>query len=564
MVGLFVSNSYSKPKFSHFQVDNPHAPHLNGITMALKRFLLIATACSLFVGCKSVPFESLADYRAAQERERLQCVTKMLNLSSADTASLFVDFALRDGQESSILQRQIAETTFRKWITLAVPILHGSYNVAAYRKARPDIQGDIRTYLVNRLPWDYSANEELFRTFLKQKADSVNEYLFEFDLKPGDHPADCWKQNPQHARSLLFLLEMCDNGVFRYAHFRKLTCEERSKLLLTYSLHSRSKDLPAGRRDALTYMNELTDRCIKWQSDCEKGITESASPLPADRSTMSEVISWFMGHVSSSPGGFPDSFGINWSMHTTSNMKELQYDDDTSTRFRVFLNPDPSMYQTFCNKQFTPVLYGFSSRTSKLEWVRYAGRGKKQFDDLCNCLDQSFGRGRPSADQDRPNLEWQMPSTATVLLRWNEGSYNTFAFTVIRDISGAGGESFSKMPEKRSSINSGKNVTGSKRVRFARGATSTIIRDGVSCGTRVSFVLGAKQGQKMVLSLLHDNEGVVRFSLSSKDHLIVSDITEWKGTLDSNGDYSLSVYCTRNDPDEAEPAYYEIYVEIEP
>ena len=87
-----------------------------------------------------------------------------------------------------------------------------------------------------------------------------------------------------------------------------------------------------------------------------------------------------------------------------------------------------------------------------------------------------------------------------------------------------------------------------QRIRFARGTHSETVRGRVSRDTAMLYIVGAKAGQSMTVTM--DGDAKTRFDLSGpKDtsgQAIASGETEWSGTLPDDGDYKLFVFTEGN------------------
>jgi len=87
-----------------------------------------------------------------------------------------------------------------------------------------------------------------------------------------------------------------------------------------------------------------------------------------------------------------------------------------------------------------------------------------------------------------------------------------------------------------------------QRIRFARGTHSETVRGKVSRDAAMLYIVGAKAGQSMTVTL--DGDAKTRFDLSGhKDtsgQAISSGETEWSGTLPDDGDYKIFVFTEGN------------------
>ena len=94
------------------------------------------------------------------------------------------------------------------------------------------------------------------------------------------------------------------------------------------------------------------------------------------------------------------------------------------------------------------------------------------------------------------------------------------------------------------------------RVNFDRGSTSTIIKNAVVRGTRDTYLLGAKKGQQMNLTITSLENNAVFDVVSPNGKTLKQEVENWSGKLPANGDYQIVVGGTRGN------ASYELNVEI--
>ena len=105
-----------------------------------------------------------------------------------------------------------------------------------------------------------------------------------------------------------------------------------------------------------------------------------------------------------------------------------------------------------------------------------------------------------------------------------------------------------------------KETTGARkpvRVNFASGANSTTIKQSVIRGERDTYLLGAKQGQQMNLTITSLENNAVFDVTASDGKTIKQEARTWNGKLPVNGDYQIVVGGTRGN------ATYELTVEIQ-
>lgn len=89
-----------------------------------------------------------------------------------------------------------------------------------------------------------------------------------------------------------------------------------------------------------------------------------------------------------------------------------------------------------------------------------------------------------------------------------------------------------------------------KRVRFARGRTTTTLKNSVVRGTRDRYLVGAREGQKMSVSITSvEQNAVFTIHAPSNDTLEgageAHDAKSWSGRLPESGDYVIEVGGTR-------------------
>ncbi|MBD2129116.1 hypothetical protein NDI39_03265 [Microcoleus sp. ZQ-A2] len=95
-----------------------------------------------------------------------------------------------------------------------------------------------------------------------------------------------------------------------------------------------------------------------------------------------------------------------------------------------------------------------------------------------------------------------------------------------------------------------------RRIQFARGASSAVVEDAVVRGTRDTYLLGAKAGQKMTLSITSVENNAVFDIISPKQKLLKQEATSWSTLLPATGNYRIVVGGTRGN------ATYKLRVEI--
>jgi hypothetical protein len=86
------------------------------------------------------------------------------------------------------------------------------------------------------------------------------------------------------------------------------------------------------------------------------------------------------------------------------------------------------------------------------------------------------------------------------------------------------------------------------RVRFARGRTTTVIKDAVVRGTRDRYILGARAGQTLIVHITSlENNAVFDVYAPGGKRLLdgAQETTDWTGELPRSGDYVIEVGGTR-------------------
>src|ERR671933_1235751 len=95
-----------------------------------------------------------------------------------------------------------------------------------------------------------------------------------------------------------------------------------------------------------------------------------------------------------------------------------------------------------------------------------------------------------------------------------------------------------------------------RRIQFARGASSAVVEDAVVRGTRDTYLVGAKAGQKITVSITSVENNAVFDIVSPKQKLIKQEAASWSTKLSATGDYRIVVGGTRGN------ATYKLRVEI--
>lgn len=89
-----------------------------------------------------------------------------------------------------------------------------------------------------------------------------------------------------------------------------------------------------------------------------------------------------------------------------------------------------------------------------------------------------------------------------------------------------------------------------KRVQFARGSNSATLKGAVIRATKDRYILGAREGQTMTVSVTALEDNAVFYIVGPNGSALEgaddeSDITNWTGELPDSGNYSIYVSPTR-------------------
>ncbi len=102
-----------------------------------------------------------------------------------------------------------------------------------------------------------------------------------------------------------------------------------------------------------------------------------------------------------------------------------------------------------------------------------------------------------------------------------------------------------------------------ERVHFKHGATSAVVEDSIKGYQTVDYVLGARKGQSMNVSMATDN-GANYFNILAPGENEVAMFNgsisgnQYEGTLPANGDYKVRVYMMRSAARRDEVAKYRL------
>jgi hypothetical protein len=91
-------------------------------------------------------------------------------------------------------------------------------------------------------------------------------------------------------------------------------------------------------------------------------------------------------------------------------------------------------------------------------------------------------------------------------------------------------------------LETGESKPSSRRVQFARGASSATVRGRVTLALPDTWLVGARAGQVMTVQLTAANKSV-KFFISTPDSakILTDDTRSWTGTLPDTGDYYIIV-----------------------
>ncbi len=84
-----------------------------------------------------------------------------------------------------------------------------------------------------------------------------------------------------------------------------------------------------------------------------------------------------------------------------------------------------------------------------------------------------------------------------------------------------------------------------RRVRFARGRTTTVIKDAVVRGTSDRYILRARAGQTLIVHITSLEDNAVFDLYAPGRRYLAQETTDWTGELPRSGDYVISVGGTR-------------------
>jgi hypothetical protein len=117
----------------------------------------------------------------------------------------------------------------------------------------------------------------------------------------------------------------------------------------------------------------------------------------------------------------------------------------------------------------------------------------------------------------------------------------------IRQALGLPEASFALKPKYSEQIEIGDPLTV-RRIKFARGSTSSVVTGAIGRTSEHDFLLGARSQQLMTVSL--SSEGAL-FCVYAPDGSSLSEMgnAEWSGILPQSGDYRVKVFANGRDGD---------------
>lgn len=94
-----------------------------------------------------------------------------------------------------------------------------------------------------------------------------------------------------------------------------------------------------------------------------------------------------------------------------------------------------------------------------------------------------------------------------------------------------------------------------QRIKFARGENSTSISGSAVSGSRISYLVGGREGQKMSVKISSNEKNAVFQIKDAANGKFLSRAgesdaaTEWNDTVSTTGDYEIVVGSTRGNTD---------------
>ena len=104
-----------------------------------------------------------------------------------------------------------------------------------------------------------------------------------------------------------------------------------------------------------------------------------------------------------------------------------------------------------------------------------------------------------------------------------------------------------------------------RRVRFAKGASSATVSGQVKGYDYIDYVVGAKAGQTMSVRLTGSSvaEFVIRLPDGQNLGMEATGVREWSGELPTSGDYSIRVLMSRADARRGTTARFSLRISVD-
>lgn len=104
----------------------------------------------------------------------------------------------------------------------------------------------------------------------------------------------------------------------------------------------------------------------------------------------------------------------------------------------------------------------------------------------------------------------------------------------------------------------------SRRVRFAKGASSATVNGHVKGYGYIDYIVGAKAGQTMSVRLTGSSvaEFVIRLPDGENLGMDATGVREWSGELPTTGDYSIRVLMSRADARRGMTARFSLRISV--
>ena len=104
-----------------------------------------------------------------------------------------------------------------------------------------------------------------------------------------------------------------------------------------------------------------------------------------------------------------------------------------------------------------------------------------------------------------------------------------------------------------------------RRVKFAKGASSATVSGQVKGYDYVDYIVGAKAGQTMSVRLTGSSvaEFVIRLPGGANLGMEATGVREWSGELPESGDYSIRVLMSRADARRGTTARFSLRISVD-